>query len=34
MPYLAEPDDKGWGKEQDYLIDAVHARGLPGVIVP
>ena len=34
MPYFAEPDDKGWGKEHDYLINAAHARGLPGVICP
>lgn len=34
MPYLAEPDDKGWGKEHEYLINAAHARGLPGVICP
>ena len=34
MPYLAEPDDNGWGKEHDYLIDAVHTRRLPGVICP
>ena len=32
MPYVAKPDDKGWGKENDYLISAVHARGLPGAI--
>lgn len=34
MPYVAKPDDSGWGKEHDYIIDAVHARGLPGVICP
>jgi len=34
MPYFAEPDDKGWGKEHDYLVNAAHARGLPGVICP
>jgi len=34
MPYLAKPDDNGWGKEHDYLISAVHARKLPGVICP
>jgi hypothetical protein len=34
MPYLVEPDDKGWGKAHDDLIDAAHIRGLPGVICP
>lgn len=34
MPYVAKPDDKGWGKNNDYLISAAHARGLPGVICP
>jgi uncharacterized double-CXXCG motif protein len=32
MPYIAKPDDAGWGKDNDYLISAVHARKLPGVI--
>src|SRR6516162_5695660 len=32
MPYIAAPDDSGWGKNNDYLISAVHARSLPGVI--
>jgi len=32
MPYIAEPDDAGWGKDNEYLISAVHSRGLPGVI--
>jgi len=34
MPYLAKPDENGWGKEHDYLISAVHARRLPGVNCP
>ena len=34
MPYVAKPDDDGWGRENDYLISAVHARRLPGVICP
>jgi uncharacterized double-CXXCG motif protein len=34
MPYIASPDDAGWGKDNDYLIPAAHARALPGVIYP
>jgi len=32
MPYMAMPDDAGWGKDNEYLISAVHVRKLPGVI--
>jgi uncharacterized double-CXXCG motif protein len=32
MPYIAKPDDAGWGKDNDYLILAVRARSLPGMV--
>ena len=32
MPYVAMPDDAGWGKDNEYLISAAHARMLPGLV--
>lgn len=32
--YLIKPDDKGWGAKNDYIINASHGCGLPGVRCP